>query len=340
MAFSFYRKKISHLKTLFWRRPNEELKRLLRWGPQSYFLCNSWMREMEEAAHTLPQLPSSRSHLPIPLWFLTGKRFWYQTAFCAWTFAKQSGREVILNLVDDGSLTSEHESGLRRLFPQGVTIHKSDVQERIATLLPVERFPILRQRWDDYINIRKLIDIHLGSTGVKLVLDSDMLFFRKPQAILDWWDSAQSSGKDPSANYQLPTANYQLQPRPYTPLLMTDCEESYGYSRNLMEELARAPIPPLLNVGICGLRSESLDWEESEYWCRTLVEREGTSYYLEQALVAMLAARNAPTVMPRSEYITLPTERQVMKGEGELQHYVADSKPWYFGKAWKLAVQS
>ena len=313
---------------------------MLRWGPKAYFLCDTWMKEMEKAAHTLPQLPSSRSHLPIPLWFLTGNRFWYQTAFCAWTFAKQSGREVILNLVDDGTLAPEHEEGLRRLFPKGVTVHKSNVQERIDTLLPVERFPILRQRWSDYINIRKLTDIHLGSSGVKLVLDSDMLFFCKPQAILDWWDSAQSSGKDPSANYQLPIANYQLQPRPYTPLLMTDCEESYGYSRPLMEELAGAPIPRLLNVGICGLRSESLDWEELEHWCRTLLEREGTSYYLEQALVAMLAARNTPKVMPRSEYITFPTEQQVLNGSGVLQHYVSDSKPGYFGQAWKLALKS
>jgi len=292
------------------------------------------MREMEEAARTLPQLPSSSGQLPVTLWFLTGKRFWYQTAFCAWTFAKHSERDVILNLVDDGSLTSENQSGLRSLFPQGVTVHKSDVQERIEVLLPVERFPILRQRWNDYINIRKLTDIHLGSTGVKLVLGSDMLFFRKPQAILDWWDSAQQAARDEGELNLVPN---NLSPRPYTPLLMTDCEESYGYSHPLMEELAGAKIPTLLNVGICGLRSEDLDWEELEHWCRTLFEREGTSYFLEQALVAMLAARNSPIVLPRLEYITFPTKQQTVNGEGVLQHYVSDSKPLYFGVSWKLS---
>ena len=121
---------------------------------------------------------------------------------------------------------------------------------------------------------------------------------------------------------------------------MVDCEESYGYSRELMEELAGATIPPLLNVGICGLASELINWEELEHWCQALVEREGTSYYLEQALVAMLAARLPPTVMPRSRYITFPTRQQTLAGEGVLQHYVADSKPWYFGEAWRQLVQT
>jgi len=94
-----------------------------------------------------------------------------------------------------------------------------------------------------------------------------------------------------------------------------------------------------VNVGICGLASELINWEELEYWCQILVEREGTSYYLEQALVAMLAARANHTVMPRSNYITFPTRQQAMAGEGVLQHYVADSKPWYFEEAWKIPFQ-
>ena len=118
---------------------------------------------------------------------------------------------------------------------------------------------------------------------------------------------------------------------------MTDCMESYGYSRALMEELAGAPIPEKLNVGICGLRSEDIDWEEMEHWCRQLLEREGTTYYLEQALVAMLAARNTPVVMQPDDYITFPSRKQATSGVGVLQHYVADSKPWYFGNAWRTA---
>jgi len=86
------------------------------------------------------------------------------------------------------------------------------------------------------------------------------------------------------------------------------------------------------------LRSEELDWKLLEHWCQELARREGTSYYLEQALVAMLAAKAAPNVMPRADYITFPTKRQTYEGAGVLQHYVSDSKPWYFGNAWRQAL--
>jgi hypothetical protein len=363
------RQQLSDAKTVLYRNPRDQWARLRRWGPRAYFRCDAWAREMEAAAWQLPILPSSVSPLtslcsPLSIWFLTGRRFWYQTAFCAWTLAKQSGRELSLNLVDDGTLEARHVEGLRRLFPDGVTLRKDDVRARFDELLPLARFPVLRQRWLDYVNIRKLTDIHLGSTGVKLVLDSDMLFFRRPAALLEWWDGSQGTGvreqrsenrsqtsvhglqtsdlRPPTSSLTPQVSGFSPHPSvpPFSPCLMTDCVQSYGYSRPLMEELAGAPIPPMLNVGICGLRSETLDWEELETWCRILVEREGTSYYLEQALVAMLAARYAPTVMDRATYITFPHHRQVQQGGGILQHYVADSKPWYFGEAWRLALRT
>jgi len=307
---------LSAAKSALYRRPKDELMRLQRWGPRGYFRTGAWRRQMEQAATQLPVLapPAADSGRPLEVWYLTGSRFWYQTAFCAWSLAYHSQRELVLHLLDDGSLRSDQEQQLRRLFPSGATRWKHMVAAELDQHLPVSRFPVLRQRWSDYINIRKLTDIHLGSSGTKLVLDSDMLFFRKPDELLKWWD------------------------QPEVPCLMVDCVESYGYSRELMEEIAGAPIPPLLNVGICGLASELINWVELERWCLTLVEQEGTSYYLEQALVAMLAARSLPTVMPRSSYITFPTRQQTLAGEDVMQHYVADTKPWYFGEAWRVLL--
>ena len=307
---------LSAAKTALYRRPKDEFKRLRRWGPKAYLRCGAWAAEMEQAARLLPPLPavSTGAGRALHVWFLTGQRFWYQTAFCAWSLARHCQRELVLHLVDDGSLQLEQEQQLRRLFPAGKTRWKQEAVLELDQHLPLDRFPVLRQRLVDYINIRKLIDIHLASSGIKLVLDSDMLFFRRPDELLAWWD------------------------QPSQPCLMTDCEESYGYSRALMEELAGAPIPSLLNVGICGLASDWIDWDELEFWCRSLVEAEGTSYFLEQALVAMLVSRAQPTVLPRAEYITFPTRREAESGAGVLQHYVADSKPAYFEKAWRLVM--
>ena len=311
-----FRSLLSGAKTAFYRRPIDEIKRLHRWGPRAYLRCSAWAAEMEFAAKCLPLLPHVRSEVvpPLEVWYLTGQRFWYQTAFCAWSLAHHSQRNVVLNLVDDGSLNPADEHYLRRLFPLGVTLWKSEAIENLDKHLPAIRFPVLRQRWNDYINIRKLTDIHLCSSGTKLVLDSDMLFFRRPDALIAWWDQRQN------------------------PCLMVDCEESYGYSRTLLERLAGVPLLPSLNVGICGLDSDIIDWDEVEFWCRSLVESEGTSYYLEQALFAMLASRHHPTVLERTDYITCPSPVQAKTGAGVLQHYVADSKSLYFRNSWKLLI--
>ena len=52
----------------------------------------------------------------------------------------------------------------------------------------------------------------------------------------------------------------------------------------------------------------------------------------------MLAAREAPVVMPAADYITLPTPGEIAQLTAVLQHYVADSKPGYFGEEWEKAL--
>ena len=306
---------LSGAKSLLVRKPIHELQRLQRWGPRAYFRLEVWKKQMEVAAYLLPPFyPDQTPQQAVEIWFLTGKRFWYQPAFCAWSLARRSGRPLIMNLADDGTLTPELERELRRLFPDGSTHWRQECQAQFEQLLPAARYPTLHLRWHDYINLHKLTAPHLVGSGTKLVLDSDMLFFRRPDALLDWWDQRQN------------------------PCLMVDCEESYGYSRPLLERLAGVPLLPSLNVGICGLDSDVIDWDEVEFWCRSLVEAEGTSYYLEQALFAMLASRHHPTVLEKTDYITCPSSNQAEAGGGVLQHYVADSKPSYFAKSWKLLI--
>lgn len=310
-----FRNFLSATKTKLFREPKDELARLRRWGPRGYFLTGTWKKEMEAAAYQLEPIPVTSDAPPLEVWFLTGENFWYQSAFCAWTLARQTGRKISVSLVSDGTLKEPHEAAIRALFPDGTTVHKEAIREKVETLLPLKEFPVLRQRWADYVNIRKLTDVHLGSTGTKLVLDSDMLFFDRPTELLDWWDHSRSQ---------------EL-------CLMTDCAEAYGYSRKLMEELSGSPIPELLNVGVCGITSEKIDWHLIEKWCAELLAAEGTSYFLEQGLVAMMASTSPHRVMPKETYITFPTQQNVLQSHGILQHYVSDSKPWYFGVAWKLA---
>lgn len=267
---------------------------------------------MEEAAGGLPDLPEFQGTVPLALHVMTGRRFWYQTVFCLHSLSQAAQMTIHADLYDDGTIDGECARSLARMGP-GVRLHRAaEAREKLERYLPASRFPVLRERWLNYPNIRKLTDIHLGEAGWKLVIDSDLLFFRRPDALLGWCAD------------------------PDRPLHAVDCKESYGYSGALMEQLAGAPIPPLVNVGLCGLKSDDLDWTELESWCAELIARERTNYYLEQALIAMLMARAARRfVLPAGDYLTMPGKAEANRPRAVMHHYVAESKRWYFRSGWR-----
>jgi len=298
-----------------WHRPKNRLRDLIaEGGPFERRRTESGRHAMREAAARLPFLSPSGGQ-PLEVHLLTGRRFWDQTAFCLWTFARHTNRPLSPVIYDDGSLDEACRKPLARLFPAAQFVTQAETLDRLDHHLPSAKFPALRERWLNYPNIRKLTDIHAGRAGWKLVLDSDLLFFRSPDLLIRWLE------------------------QPSQPLHAVDCETSYGYSRPLMNGLAAAPVAERVNVGLCGLDGGELDWNRLEHWCRTLIERERTHYYLEQALVAMLVAGRDCIVAPRTDYVTLPEKAEAIAGRAIMHHYVAGSKRWYFQQSWKTAQQ-
>jgi hypothetical protein len=267
---------------------------------------------MERAALSLPPVHPA-SGTPLELHLLTGRRFWFQTAFCLWTLARHSNRPLAPIIFDDGTLEDAHRDSLARLFPKIKFVVRDESIARLDEFLPCEKFPHLRERWLNYPNLRKLTDPHIGRSGWKFALDSDLLFFQRPQFLLDWLD------------------------HPTCPLHAVDYETSYGYSRSLMSELADMPIADRVNVGLTGLNSAELDWDRIENWCAGLITRERTNYYLEQALIAMLVAGKECAIAPPGDYVTLPVEPEATACRAIMHHYVAHSKRWYFQTNWRNA---
>lgn len=307
---------VGRLAYQFLHRPLGALKASLKeGGPLEQRRTERGRRAMEAAAWELPKLPL-RGGEPVELHLLSGRRFWYQAAFCLWSFARCTERDLEPCIYDDGTLTEEFIAPLRRLFPAARFVAQSEIIGRLDQHLPAARFPHLRERWLRYPNIRKLTDVHAGATGWKLVVDSDLLFFRRPDFLLTWLDNPQCA------------------------LHAVDSETSYGYPRELMARLAGHELAELVNVGLCGLRSDALDWERLEHWCRTLIEGHGPHYFLEQALVAMLVAGQRCAVAPDRDYLTCPRPPEAADCRAVMHHYVADSKRWYFQSNWRQALAS
>ncbi|MEB3280987.1 MAG: glycosyl transferase [Lyngbya sp.] len=296
--------------------PKGLIQKYLHRDPVRRAIDEQSRQQMEAATYQLKPLEQLMSDSPLEIYFLSGKKFWYQTCFCAYSMAKTAQVNLRPVIYDDGTLERKNIDEIQRLFPDSRIVNLKEIEECIEAHLPTVKFPYLRERRANYPNIRKLTDIHVGSKGWKLVLDSDMLFFRNPNFLIEWLKS------------------------PQIPCHMVDVETCYGYSNDLMTSLAQAEIAERLNVGICGLKSEEIDWEKLEFWCRTMIEKEGTHYYQEQAIIAMLMAGQACAVAPADEYIVMPNRQEVIAPKAVLHHYVSDSKPWYFRYGWQHILNS
>jgi hypothetical protein len=269
---------------------------------------------MELAAESLP--PLELDGPPVELHVLTGHRFWYQTAFCLWSFSRTSGRLVAPVVYDDGTLRPRERDHLERIFPKTRIITVEENLARAEQHLPASRFPAIRERLRHYPNLRKVTDVHAGQSGWKLVVDSDLLFFNSPRLLVEWVDS------------------------PDRPLHAVDVATAYGYSRSRMESLTGVPISERINVGLTGLRSDAIDWDRFEFWCRSLIENEGPHYFLEQALVAMLVAGQECAIAPEHEYVTFPQRPEATACRAVMHHYVQESKRWYFQHNWRRVLQA
>jgi hypothetical protein len=294
--------------------PRGVLKTCAREGPLNLWLARRGRAAMERAARRLPSTGEPASRDAPCVHFLTGAKFWYQTAFCGYSLRVQAGAPIRVVVLDDGTLRAEHAAALSGVLP-GLEVRSVDeVAHRLDEYLPVAKYPALRHRRLVYPHLRKLTDVHAGGTGWKFVLDSDMLFFRRPDALLQWLAA------------------------PDRPCHMRDVESAYGYSAALMTELAGGPSPDRVNVGVCGLRGDDIDWDRLEHWCRTLSAREGDHYLQEQALTAMLVAGQRRAEAPEADYVVRPTRAEVEHPTAALHHYVAESKAWYFRFGWRHAI--
>ncbi|MDN3548738.1 hypothetical protein [Mucilaginibacter aquaedulcis] len=268
---------------------------------------------MEQASTYLPPISSSKDGLPI--YFLTGHKYFYQTLFCIRSLHLVSKCCFRFILVDDGSFDGQLIDRIKQQLPGATIVTKGQILHNLQNIIPLHKYPQLHHKRAIYPHIKKLTDIHtLSGTPWKLVLDSDMLFWNDPVALTDWLT------------------------QPTGPLHLIDCDEAYGYSSGLMKDLCGEEIKPLINVGAIGLDSSCINWDSLEQWIGLLEEKQGTSYYLEQALTAMIIGERHTIVLDASRYIVNPCEADITNQQSVLHHYVDLSKEGYYKKAWQKTI--
>lgn len=307
---------IGRLAYYTWYLPRNRMADLVRdGGPRERRRTALGRQAMDAAVDQIPPLPRlDPDHVATAprIYFMTGRKYWTLTAFCFASLAHHAGTPLVPVIHDDGTIDPELAARIRRLFPDAEIITAAEAMRRIDTALPRDRFPVIRANRDIHPTFGKLVDVHVGGDGWKMFLDSDMLFFRRPDVLLQWL-------RDPRR-----------------PFYMLDTEESYGWSRGLLQSLADGPLPRRLNVGMLGLNSSQIDWEWMERTLARMVEEEGSKYYVDQALGALLVAGRDCDVAPPEDYVVLPNGIEGRQPRAVLHHYVAGSKRWYFQHGWRI----
>lgn len=296
---------------VLFRYPRSFHKKVTTFGGYiDYLVMYQNKKMMINASSKLKPIKSYDDGLNV--FFLTGKKYLYQTLFCISSLAKCSNEKFKFNLIDDSSFDDELIGLVSKLLPNAKIYLNEEMEQNIKKKVFGNNLEIILKKRKEYIHIRKLIDVHtLPDLDWKLIIDSDMLFWSEPKEMINWLKN------------------------PNSPIYMIDSEESYGYSSLLMEQLVRNKIPKLLNVGIFGFKSEMINWNEIVEWIKTLEEREGKSYFLEQAISAMMVGNKQCTILNPQQYIVNPSKHHVISRKGVLHHYVDFSKKTYFNDAWK-----
>jgi hypothetical protein len=291
--------------------------RNLRWklalgrGEAVRILWGEW--RMRAAAKRLLAFPAAPGAAPLPCTFMTGRKFWHQTAFCGHSLARQALRPVAAVIFDDGSLLPWQAERLRRLFPAGRIVGCAEAEAEVSRSLPPARFPHLHRTRRSAVLMRKLVDPRAASPGWQLFLDSDMLFFRRPE----WLE--QQAGRRAASIY------------------MADVWDAYLRPLEQLDALCGRPLVRRLNSGIFACDDSRIDWERMEHWCGQLTPAEQRGHVVEQTLAAMLLAWIGPAeVAPPADY-HLQAKYAAAPGGVTLCHYVESAKGAYFAGDWRRA---
>lgn len=296
---------------LAYHRPVGLLRQsILEGGPIEQRRTGAGRAAMHAAAGTLPPMREPPTGPVAQVAFLTGPQYWFQTAFCFVSLQLGIPFKVTPVIFDDGGLTEALRDRLRHIVPWVEFVDRNAIESRLDHILPSHAFPALRARRAGYPHLRKLTDMHLDPAPHRLILDSDMLFFRRPERLIEWYNAPQA-------------------------LYMQDVTTAYGYPIDDLSRLAGAPVPERVNVGLYALDQHAIDWDRLEFWCASQIETHGPSYLQEQALTAMLFAGRPATVLPRADYIVMPELSEGRAPAAVLHHYVAHSKRSYYQHGWQ-----
>lgn len=197
---------------------------------------------------------------------LVSSKTWDAGLLAAVSFEHHTGRRWRFVIHDDGTVPRVAVDRMRRVLPDVRFVPREEADERARTFLGGH--PKCLEQRSRHNLFLKFSDFAAFAPEERfIVLDSDIIFFRRPQEILEWADS----GAD---------ACYYNE----------DTKEKYCIPGAFIEEALGVPLWPRFNSGLVLLPRAAFDLDLAE---RLLVAFEQTAHhpqFFEQTLYGLMAS--------------------------------------------------
>ena len=128
---------------LVWHSPLAFVDRMIEFGALNLALARIGRAEMERAVSRLDPLEPPPPDAP-EIFFLTGRRFAYQTVFCTVSLSRRAGQSFRVKIVDDGTLRDRDIALLQYTIPGAQIMTRGQIESALDIYLPRERYPELR----------------------------------------------------------------------------------------------------------------------------------------------------------------------------------------------------
>ncbi|WP_091213188.1 hypothetical protein [Mucilaginibacter gossypiicola] len=288
----------------------------------SHFGLRGWLnmqrgeQQMKKAALKLPPVKLLTDKI-LEVSFLTGAKYWHQTIFCAYTLARHLDGRLGIKLYSDGTLTDEHIGFVNQVLPGIEAISEQQVLQHLDVVLPQHHFPTLRylRNWHPFF--RRLIDIHTSSSWA-IHMDSDMIFFGKPDQILE--------------AYQQKTAVYMREQLASSYFVDNEDILSDKHGINCIKSV---------NGGIIAYDNDKIDYAHLEEKARLLLQHypHAGPAQVEQTLMSYLLYHQNAEALDEKSYSIFYDNKPGFKSQSIVRHYIFKAKLPYFTTEWKKVTR-
>lgn len=259
-----------------------------------------------ESLQDLPPVPI-RGERRFEIHMLCGHRDADMGVWASWSMMRFLDGGGYLYVHSDGSLTAQDEALWKEAVPAMEVISRSHADAEVEKRLAGTRHLIPWRA--GYKTSPQLIDAHLfGEAPVRLIMDSDVLVFRKPEQLID------ALGR--------PVFTW-----------CRDVRDAYSASPELFQEVLGIRLPQRFNCGMLGTphlqQEDFLQLDELLERIRVDGRIDLFRYWACQTYYALLSTFVEGSAVLPSEYDTIPGKTP---GECVLRHFVgvANTRYRYF----------